>query len=103
MPIRDISAEFYANSINKLVTGEEAEFEVTFTTPFDLSGDHYFFVPQVEVTTLAVTSSGFPHLSPSSRRVRRFQQVGLICKPGPATSSLIPDWLRVGRHIAARG
>jgi hypothetical protein len=35
---------------NGPVTGEEVEFGVTFTTPFLLSPDHYFFVPQVEVT-----------------------------------------------------
>ena len=27
------------------VTGEEVQFNVTFTTPFDLPADHYFFVP----------------------------------------------------------
>lgn len=36
---------------NGSVTGEEVEFDVTFTTPFSLPPDHYFFVPQVEITT----------------------------------------------------
>jgi hypothetical protein len=31
-------------------TGLEVEFDVTFTTPFSLPPDHYFFVPQVEIT-----------------------------------------------------
>jgi hypothetical protein len=35
---------------NGTVTGEEVEFSVTFTDPFILPADHYFFVPQVEVT-----------------------------------------------------
>ena len=35
---------------NGPVTGEEVEFDVTFSTPFDLPADHYFFIPQVEVT-----------------------------------------------------
>jgi hypothetical protein len=37
---------------NGPVTGQEVEFDVTFTTPFDLPADpgHFFFVPQVEVT-----------------------------------------------------
>ena len=35
---------------NGSVTGEEVQFNVTFTTPFDLSAGHYFFVPQVEIT-----------------------------------------------------
>ena len=32
------------------VTGQEVEFNVLFTTPFVLPADHYFFVPQVELT-----------------------------------------------------
>ena len=32
------------------VTGQEVEFSVLFTTPFVLPADHYFFVPQVELT-----------------------------------------------------
>jgi len=32
------------------VTGEEVQFDVTFSTPFDLPADHYFFIPQVEVS-----------------------------------------------------
>jgi hypothetical protein len=32
------------------VTGEETVFNITFTTPFLLPADHYFFVPQVQVT-----------------------------------------------------
>ena len=34
---------------NGAVTGEEVQFNVTFTTPFLLPADHYFFVPQVEL------------------------------------------------------
>src|SRR5215469_10997783 len=36
---------------DKAITGQEVEFDVTFTTPFSLPPDHYFFVPQVEITT----------------------------------------------------
>jgi hypothetical protein len=32
------------------VTGQEVEFSVIFATPFVLPADHYFFVPQVELT-----------------------------------------------------
>jgi hypothetical protein len=38
---------------NGSVTGLELQFSVNFTTPFDLLAGHYFFVPQVEVTTAA--------------------------------------------------
>jgi hypothetical protein len=34
---------------NGPLTGQEVQFNVTFTTPFDLPADHYFFVPQVGV------------------------------------------------------
>jgi len=36
---------------NGPVSGEEVEFDVNFTSPFSLGPDHYFFVPQVEITT----------------------------------------------------
>ena len=36
---------------NGPISGQEVEFDVNFTTPFDLPADHYFFVPQVEITT----------------------------------------------------
>ena len=32
-------------------TGEEVSFNVTFTTSFNLPADHYFFVPQVQLTS----------------------------------------------------
>ena len=38
---------------NGPVTGQEVQFNVNFTTPFDLPADHYFFVPQVELTDAA--------------------------------------------------
>jgi hypothetical protein len=78
------------------VTGQEVRFDVTFTTPFVLSPDHYFFVPQVELS-----SGNFFWLS--------------AARPIPATSpntplstdlqtwirndALDPDWLRIGTDI----
>src|SRR5262249_30676317 len=35
---------------NGSVTGQETVITVNFTTPFDLPADHYFFVPQVELS-----------------------------------------------------
>jgi len=84
---------------NGSTTGEEVEFDVTFTTPFSLPPDHYFFVPQVEITT-----AGGEFLWLSAPRP--------IVPPGtpfPAGSTdlqswtrdtfLDPDWLRVGADI----
>ena len=34
---------------NGPITGQEVQFHITFTTPFNLPPDHYFFVPQVQV------------------------------------------------------
>jgi hypothetical protein len=73
------------------VSGEEVEFDVNFATPFSLPPDHYFFVPQVEITT---PDGEFLWLSAP--------------KPIPAPADLQswtrdefldPDWLRIGTDI----
>ena len=62
------------------VTGQEVQFNVSFTNQFSLPAGHYFFVPQVDWA--AAISSGFPpqHLlfSPA------------ICRHGSATPISIP-------------
>jgi PEP-CTERM motif len=80
---------------NGPITGQEVEFDVTFTTPFSLSADHFFFVPQVQVT-------GGEFLWLSGTRP-------LVPSPFPAgvtdlqswtrDQMLDPDWLRVGQDI----
>jgi len=79
------------------VTGEEVQFDVTFSTPFDLPADHYFFIPQVEVSggDFLWLSAPRPIVAPGT--------------PFPAGSTdlqgwtrdefLAPDWLRVGTDI----
>jgi hypothetical protein len=76
---------------NGPISGEEVQFNVSFTTPFDLPADHYFFVPQVEVTD---PSGDFFWLS-ATKTI-----------PAPADLQswtrdqfLDPDWLRVGTDI----
>jgi uncharacterized protein (TIGR03437 family) len=74
-------------------TGEEVQFSVNFATPLDLPADHYFFVPQVQLT--GNPSPGFLWLAAT--------------RPNPAqnpdlqawirNSRLNPDWLRVGTDI----
>jgi len=85
------------------VTGEEVEFAVTFTTPFDLPADHYFFVPQVEV---ADPSGNFLWLSAP----RPIVPPGTPFPPGVTDLQawtrdqfLDPDWLRVGTDIVGGG
>jgi hypothetical protein len=73
---------------------------VNFTKPFDLPADHYFFVPQVEVTDpngdFFWLSAPRPIVAPN----------GAPFPPGFADlqswtrdANLDPDWLRVGTDI----
>jgi hypothetical protein len=82
------------------ITGEEVKFEVTFTTPFTLAADHYFFVPQVEVTDAdgnffwlsapkPITGGSGPFLGDLQSWTR--------------DEALDPDWLRVGTDITGQG
>jgi hypothetical protein len=77
------------------VTGEEVQFNVTFTTPFSVGVDHIFFRPQV-----ALTSGNFLWLSAPKP----------IVAPGTPFSAdlqtwirndpgIAPDWLRIGTDI----
>jgi hypothetical protein len=76
---------------NGPISGEEVQFDVSFTQPFLLPADHYFFVPQVEVVN---PSGNFFWLS-APKTI-----------PAPADLQswtrdqfLDPDWLRVGQDI----
>jgi len=80
---------------NGPLTGVELQFDVTFTTPFDLPADHYFFVPQV-----AVTGGQFYWLSAS----RPISGAGTTpfapdLQVWTRDANLDPDWLRVGTDI----
>lgn len=79
------------------VTGEEVTFNVAFTPSFSLPADHYFFVPQVQLT-----SSDFLWLSAP----RPIVPPGTPFPPGNTDlqgwtrdAMLAPDWLRVGTDI----
>lgn len=77
------------------VTGQEVQFNVTFSTPFDLEPDHYFFIPQV-----ALNGDGdFLWLS----SVRPIVAPGTPFAPDLQAWSrdqfLDPDWLRIGTDI----
>jgi hypothetical protein len=89
---------------NGPLTGQEVEFDVTFTTPFGLPPDHYFFVPQV-----ALTNGGQFYWLSASRPVSGLDIHGNPTTPFPAgftdlqawtrDAMLQPDWLRVGTDI----
>jgi uncharacterized protein (TIGR03382 family) len=79
---------------NGPVTGQEVQFNFAFTTPFLLPADHYFFVPQVQV-------SGGEFFWLSGDRPLTGGDVG----PTPDLQAWIrdealqPDWSRVGTDI----
>jgi hypothetical protein len=83
---------------NGPLTGQEVQFNVTFTTPFLLPGDHYFFVPQVSLTnggqfywlsaSRPISGAGTTPFSPDLQAWTR-------------DANLDPDWLRVGTDIVA--
>jgi len=78
------------------LTGQEIQFDVTFTTPFDLPADHYFFVPQVTLSNGAqfywlsasrpISGAGTTPINPDLQAWTR-------------DANLDPDWLRVGADI----
>ena len=74
---------------------EEVEFGVTFTDPLDLPADHYFFVPQVELSRgdflwlSAARPIGGLGTTPFSPDLQSWTR----------DAALDPDWLRVGTDI----
>jgi len=87
---------------NGSVTGEEVQFNVNFTTPFDLPFDpansgHFFFVPQVEVTggDFLWLSAPKPIVPPGTQ----FPPGITDLQSWTRDDMLEPDWLRVGTDI----
>ncbi len=80
------------------VSGQEVQFSVNFTTPINLPADHYFFVPQV-----LLSSGDFLWLSAA----KPIASPGTPFTPDLQTwirdDSLSPDWLRVGTDITHQG
>jgi hypothetical protein len=76
------------------VTGTEVVFTVTFTTPFTLGADHYFFIPQVQVAggEFYWLSAPRPIVSPGTPFSPDLQM-------WVRNENLDPDWLRVGTDI----
>lgn len=99
------AANSVLNGINKIPnqttggegprTGQEVLINVNFTSPFTLDPDHYFFVPQVHLTTgdffwlsaaRPIVGAGTTPFAPDLQAWIR-------------NSNLDPDWLRVGTDI----
>ena len=76
------------------VTGEEVQFNVTFSSPLDLPADHYFFIPQVQVT-----GGEFMWLSAPKPIVPPGTPFSPDLQAWTRDQFLDPDWLRVGTDI----
>src|SRR5262249_2890636 len=94
---------FQTTGGNGPVTGEEVEFDVTFTTPFLLPPDHYFFVPQVEITTptgeFLWLSAPRPIVPTGTPFPLGFTDLQSWTRDDMSPNNLVPDWLRVGGDI----
>lgn len=82
---------------NGSVTGQEVEFTVNFITPFVLPADHYFFVPQVQITggEFLWLSAPRPIVPPGTPFPAGFTDL----QSWTRDQFLDPDWLRVGGDI----
>ena len=76
------------------VTGQEVQFNVIFTKPFYLPADHYFFVPQVQLTSgdFFWLSAPRPIVPPGTPFPAGFTDLQEWIR----NENLAPDWLRVG-------
>ena len=83
---------------NGAVTGTEVLFTITFTDPFDLPADHYFFIPQVQVT-----GGEFLWLTGSRPIVPPGTPFAPDLQSWTRDAMLDPDWLRVGTDIVGTG
>jgi PEP-CTERM motif len=86
---------------NGMVTGQEVQFNITFTDPFALPADHYFFVPQVQVTggNFLWLSGTRPIVAPGTPFPPGFTDL----QSWTRDAMLDPDWLRVGTDIVGTG
>ena len=80
------------------VTGQEVQFNITFTAPFHLPADHYFFIPQVQVG-----GGEFLWLSGSRPIVPPGTPFAPDLQSWTRDAFLDPDWLRVGTDIVGTG
>jgi Putative Ig domain len=98
------AANSVVNGINKspnqttggegAVSGEEVSFDVNFSPPFNLAADHYFFAPQVGLSSgnFLWLSAPRPILAPGTPFPGDLQA-------WIRNANLSPDWLRVGTDI----
>jgi len=79
-------------------TGEEVLISVTFTVPIDLPADHYFFRPEV-----LLSSGNFLWLSVPRPIASPGTPFAPDLQSWTRNDNLAPDWLRIGTDITAQG
>ncbi len=79
------------------VIGSEVQFTINFTSPLVLAADHYFFVPQVQLTNgeFYWLSAPRPIASPGTPFPSGFTDLQSWVR----SDALDPDWLRVGTDV----
>ena len=81
---------------NGPLTGQEVQFNVSFTTPLNLQDGHYFFIPQVLMSNggqFYWLSASRPIIGPGTTPISPDLQAWT------RDANLDPDWLRVGTDI----
>jgi hypothetical protein len=83
------------------VTGQEVRFNLSFSSALNLPADHYFFVPQVQLTTgeFYWLSAPRPIVPPGVP----FPAGSTDLQSWIRNAALDPDWLRVGTDITHQG
>jgi len=83
------------------VTGQEVQFNVLFTTPIVLPADHYFFRPEVLLSSGNVLwlSAPKPIVPPGTDFPPGFTDLQSWIR----NDDLAPDWLRIGTDITHQG
>jgi hypothetical protein len=101
-------ANTVVNGINKIpgqftggegpATGEEVQFTITFTPGFELPAGHFFFRPEVQLST-----GNFLWLSAAKPIVGGTGPFAADLQTWTRNSNLAPDWLRIGTDITHQG
>jgi hypothetical protein len=76
------------------VTGAEVQFNVTFTPPINLSPDHYFFRPEVQVE-----NGEFYWLSAAKPIVAPGTDFSPDLQSWTRNETILPDWVRIGTDV----
>jgi hypothetical protein len=86
---------------NGAVTGQEVSFNVLFNVPIPLSTDHFFFVPQVDLSNgdFLWLSTPRPIVPPGTPFPAGFTDL----QGWARDANLDPDWLRIGTDIVGGG